>query len=210
MSKTKHEKFISIKTKLLGILLPVMVFIIIVLIGLSYFVSKRVVKSDAQKLLTTSVESQASQIEEWLDKNLASFCMAKQAFEWINLDDKQMQSFLDSYYAFNSNFPGGIYIADMDGRVYRGRETKRPSARAAAVLREPDQNGNYIKDANFKKNGKLSGNGIWQFYTALGGEAEARIQDKEVYINTTSEGTADYSVQLLQPALPIKEGETYK
>ena len=120
MSKTKHEKFISIKTKLLGILLPVMVFIIIVLIGLSYFVSKRVVKSDAQKLLTTSVESQASQIEEWLDKNLASFCMAKQAFEWINLDDKQMQSFLDSYYAFNSNFPGGIYIADMDGRVYRG------------------------------------------------------------------------------------------
>ncbi len=35
MSKTKHEKFISIKTKLLGILLPVMVFIIIVLIGLS-------------------------------------------------------------------------------------------------------------------------------------------------------------------------------
>ncbi len=210
MSKTKHEKFISIKTKLLGILLPVMVFIIIVLIGLSYFVSKRVVKSDAQKLLTTSVESQASQIEEWLDKNLASFCMAKQAFEWINLDDKQMQSFLDSYYAFNSNFPGGIYIADMDGRVYRGRETKRPSARAAAVLREPDQNGNYIKDANFKKNGKLSGNGIWQFYTALGGEAEARIQDKEVYINTTSEGTADYSVQLVQPALPIKEGATYK
>ena len=210
MSKTKHEKFISIKTKLLGILLPVMVFIIIVLIGLSYFVSKRVVKSDAQKLLTTSVESQASQIEEWLDKNLASFCMAKQAFEWINLDDKQMQSFLDSYYAFNSNFPGGIYIADMDGRVYRGRETKRPGARAAAVLREPDQNGNYIKDANFKKNGKLSGNGIWQFYTALGGEAEARIQDKEVYINTTSEGTADYSVQLVQPALPIKEGATYK
>ena len=210
MSKTKHEKFISIKTKLLGILLPVMVFIIIVLIGLSYFVSKRVVKSDAQKLLTTSVESQASQIEEWLDKNLASFCMAKQAFELINLDDKQMQSFLDSYYAFNSNFPGGIYIADMDGRVYRGRETKRPGARAAAVLREPDQNGNYIKDANFKKNGKLSGNGIWQFYTALGGEAEARIQDKEVYINTTSEGTADYSVQLVQPALPIKEGATYK
>ena len=210
MNKTKHKKFISIKTKLLGILLPVMVFIIIVLISLSYFVSKRVVKSDAQKLLTTSVESQASQIEEWLDKNLASFCMAKQAFEWINLDDKQMQSFLDSYYGFNSNFPGGIYIADMDGKVYRGRETTRPSAKAGTVLREPDRNGNYIKDGNFKNNRILGDSGIWQFYTALGGGAEAKIKDGEVYINTTNEGTVDYSVQLVQPALPIKEGAVYK
>lgn len=208
MGKTKHKKFISIKTKLLGILLPVMVFIIIVLISLSYYVSKRVVKSNAEKLLKTSVESQASQIEEWMDKNLASFSMAKQALEWISLDDKQMQSFLDAYYGFNSNFPGGIYIADMDGRVYRGREATRPGVNV--VLREPDKDGNYIKNGNFKNKGKLGDSGIWQFYTALGGEAEAETQDGEVYINTINEGTVDYSVQLVQPAVPMKEGAVYK
>ena len=78
MNKTKevkagHKKFISIKTKLLGIILPVMAVIIVVLISLSYYVSKKVVQSDAQKLLKTSVESQVSEIEEWLDKNLSSF-----------------------------------------------------------------------------------------------------------------------------------------
>ena len=69
--KTGHKKFISIKTKLLGIILPVMALIIVVLIGISYYVSKRVVQSDAQKLLKTSVESQVSEIEEWLVKNVS-------------------------------------------------------------------------------------------------------------------------------------------
>ena len=111
--KTGHTNFISIKTKLLGIILPVVILIIIVLISLSYHVSKKVVKSNAQALLTTSAESQADKVEEWLDKNLVSFSVAIQAFEWVNFDGKQMQAFLDAYYNFNENYPGGLYIADM-------------------------------------------------------------------------------------------------
>ncbi|MCI9079999.1 MAG: HAMP domain-containing protein [Lachnospiraceae bacterium] len=206
--KPKHKNFISIKTKLLGIILPVMAVIIVVLIGLSYYVSKRVVQSDAQKLLKTSMESQVSEIEEWLDKNLSSFSMAKQAIEWTNLDEKQMQSFLDAYYGFNSNFPGGIYIADMEGRVYKGREGA--SRGPGAELRGPDSKGNYIKDGKFKNNGKLGDNGIWQFYTALEGKGDARIRNGEVYISTDSEGTVDYSIQLVQAGVPVKEGASYK
>ncbi len=207
-SKQEHKKFISIKTKLLGIILPVMAVIIVVLIGLSYYVSKRVVQSDAQKLLKTSVESQASEIEQWLDKNLSSFGMAKQALEWTNLDEKQLQSFLDAYYGFNSNFPGGIYIADMKGKIYKGHEGSRRGA--GAQMREPDSQGNYIKDGKFKNNGRLGDNGIWQFYTALEGEGDASIRDGEVYISTSSEGTADYSIQLVQAGVPIKSGASYK
>lgn len=206
--KKEHRHFISIKTKLLGIILPVMVVIIIVLTGLSYYVSKNVIQSNAQKLLTTSVENQASKIEEWLDKNLASFSMAKQALEWTNLNDKQMQSLLDAYYGFNSNFPGGIYIADMDGRIYKGREGAGRST--DTVLREPDRNGNYINNGSFKGRKKLGDSGDWQFYTALEGEGSATIQRGEVYITTESEGTADYSIQLVQPALPVKEGTSYR
>lgn len=213
MNKTKevkagHKKFISIKTKLLGIILPVMAVIIVVLISLSYYVSKRVVQSDAQKLLKTSVESQVSEIEEWLDKNLSSFGMAKQALEWSNLDEKQLQSFLDAYYGFNSNFPGGIYIADMEGKVYKGHEGSRRNA--GTELRGPDSHGNYIKDGRFKKNGKVGDNGIWQFYTALEGKGDAKIQNGEVYISTESEGTADYSIQLVQAGVPVKSGSSYK
>lgn len=213
MSKTKenkavHKNFISIKTKLLAIILPVMVFIIVVLISLSYYVSKNVVQSNAQKLLKTSVESQASEIEGWLDKNLDSFCMAKQAFEWVNLSDRQMQSFLDAYYGFNSNFPDGIYIADIEGRLYRGRKGAKPSQDIA--LREPDRNGNYIENGNFKNSKALGEGGSWQFYTALEGEGNAEIKNGEIYIHTTNEGTVDYSIQLVQPALPMKEGSVYR
>ena len=182
----ENKHFISIKTKLLGIILPVIIFIIIVLIGLSYYVSKKVITSNAQKLLTTSVESQVSEIEEWLDKNLASFCMAKQAIEWVDLNDKQTQSLLDSYYGFNSNFPGGIYIADMDGRLYKGREGA--TRNADAVLREPDRNGNYINNGKFKGNKEVKNSGDWQFYTALEGEGSARIQNGEINISTSNEG----------------------
>ncbi len=207
-NKTGHKKFISIKTKLLSIILPVMVLIIIVLISLSYYVSKRVIEANAQKLLKTSVESQAYEIEEWLDKNLASFGMAKQAFEWVDLSDRQVQAFLDSYYGFNSNFPGGIYIADMEGRLYKGREGSRSST--GTQLREPDQNGNYIIDGYFRNNGKVSDSGTWQFYTALGGEGGAVIENGTIYISTANGGTADYSIQLVQAGIPMEEGASYK
>lgn len=124
-NKMKHERFISIKAKLLGIILPVMMMIIVVLISLSYYISKKVVSSNTRKLLETSVESQASEIQGWLDRNLDSFRAAKQAFEWTNLSDSQRQSFLNAYYNFNSNFPDGLLIADSKGRVYRGREASR-------------------------------------------------------------------------------------
>lgn len=124
-NKMKHERFISIKAKLLGIILPVMMLIIVVLISLSYYISKKVVSSNTRKLLETSVESQASEIQGWLDRNLDSFRAAKQAFEWTNLSDSQRQSFLNAYYNFNSNFPDGLLIADSKGRVYRGREASR-------------------------------------------------------------------------------------
>ncbi len=98
MKKEKQEqgKFVSIKTKLLGIILPVVIVIVIVLAGLSYRVSKNVIKSNAQELLKTSVESQTTEIEAWLKQNLASFNVQKQALEWMDFDDDQMQTFLDA------------------------------------------------------------------------------------------------------------------
>lgn len=206
--KTGHTNFISIKTKLLGIILPVVILIIIVLISLSYHVSKKVVKSNAQALLTTSAESQADKVEEWLDKNLVSFSVAKQAFEWVNFDGKQMQAFLDAYYNFNENYPGGLYIADMDGRLYKGREAARTDV--DVVLREPDSNGNYIVNGDFTAAEELSDNSGWSFFTALEGEAEAEIRNGEISIAVSNEGTADYSVQFVQPNLPITEGATYQ
>lgn len=116
---TEKRKTISIKVKLLGILLPVILVIIIILIGLSYSVSKKVIKSDAHKLLKTSVESQAAEIEAWLNQNLISVNTAKQALEQMDFDDRQLQAFLDAYYNFDSNYPQGLCVADTKGSLFQ-------------------------------------------------------------------------------------------
>ena len=159
------NKFISIKAKLLGIILPVVIVIVIVLSGLSYYVSKNVIQSNAEELLKTSVESQTTEIEAWLNQNLTSFNVQKQALEWMDFDDDQMQTFLDAYCDFDGNYPGGVYVAGMDGTLYTGQAVGRPEKNV--VLREPDENGNYINNGGFSVSEDLTDDKNWQFMTAL-------------------------------------------
>ena len=202
--QTKPGKFISIKTKLLGIILPVVIIIVTVLTGLSYIVSKNVMKENAEELLQTSVKGQVSDIEAWLDQNLKSFQVAKQALEQVDLNEKQIQGFLDAYYGFDSNYPNGLYIADDDGAFYCAK------AAQGVVLREPNEQGNYINNGDFSDAGDLADDTGWQFFTAEGGEAAAEIKGNEVSITTEQEGSADYSVQFVQADLPVKKGSTYR
>lgn len=78
------------------------------------------------------------------------------------------------------------------------------------VLRDPDENGNYIVNGDFSVKEDLTDGQDWTFLTALGGEAEATIDNNEIAITTKNEGTVDYSVQLVQPNLPMKKGGVYQ
>lgn len=206
--KQGQGKFVSIKTKLLGIILPVVAVIVIVLAGLSYYVSKNVIQSNAEELLKTSVESQATEIESWLNQNLTSFQVQKQALEWMDFDRDQMQTFLDAYCGFDSDYPGGLYVADADGTLYTGQKVGRPGRNV--VLREPDENGNYMNNGDFAVSEDLTDDKGWQFLTALEGEAAAEIRDHEIFIQTDNEGTVDYSVQLVQADLPVQRQGVYR
>ena len=50
----------------------------------------------------------------------------------------------------------------------------------------------------------------WTFLTAQGGEASAAIENQEIRIQTQNAGEVDYSVQLVQPDLPMQKGAKYK
>lgn len=80
------------------------------------------------------------------------------------------------------------------------------------VLREPDAAGNYVNNGNFAVSEDLSDEQDWSFLNALEGEASAAIkkEQQEILIQTAKEGTADYSVQLVQPNLPMKKGGVYR
>lgn len=204
----EKRRFVSVKMKLLGIILPVVILIVTVLTGLSYYVSRNVIRSNSEELLEVSVESQAAEIESWLEQNLRSFQVQKQALEWMDFDDGQFQDFLDAYYGFDSNYPQGMYAADQDGSFYKAHSVNRPNKHA--VLKEPDENGNYIENGSFSNDENLSDGENWEFFTALDGEAQAEIGNQEIYIQTLNEGTADYSIQLVQAGLPIERKGIYQ
>ena len=78
------------------------------------------------------------------------------------------------------------------------------------VLRDPDATGNYINNGDFSVAEDLTDDVNWKFLTALDGEGKAEIKDKQIVISTTNAGTADYSIQLVQPNVPLQKGGKYK
>lgn len=78
------------------------------------------------------------------------------------------------------------------------------------VLRDPDATGNYINNGDFSVAEDLTDAVNWKFLTAQDGEGSAEIKDKQIVISTTDAGKADYSIQLVQPNVPLKKGGMYK
>lgn len=110
---------------------------------------------------------------------------------------------MDSYYNYDNNYSEGFYIADADGTLFQAKPVK------SVELRAPDAEGNYLNNGNFSIQENLADDKDWMFFTALEGVAEARIQEGEAVIDITNEGTVDYSVQFVQPNIPVKQNATY-
>ncbi|MBU5474393.1 methyl-accepting chemotaxis protein [Roseburia sp. MSJ-14] len=123
MKQKEQKKAISIKTKLLGTILPVVIVIGVVLVGVSYYVSKQTITEYSQDLLNSSMENQANEIESWLNENLSAFQTAKRTIEGMKPDEDQLQLMLNQYYGFNDNYPEGLYIADEKGNLITASES---------------------------------------------------------------------------------------
>lgn len=92
MQKVK-DKIVPIKVKLLTIIIPAVIIAMIVLIGISYSISKDLILDYSSSLLNSSIENQANEIESWLNENLAAFQMAKNVIETTSPDDEELQKY---------------------------------------------------------------------------------------------------------------------
>ena len=89
----KKGKMIPIRTKLLGVILPVVMIIVIVLVAISYSISRATISRSAENLLNTSVDNQVNEISAWLDENLSAFAAVKQGIETLNMTNLQLQQY---------------------------------------------------------------------------------------------------------------------
>ena len=124
----KKQRKLSIKARLLGSIMPVVISIVAVLVLIAYQASAGIIEDYSQNLLESSVSNQSSKIEAWLSENLASFQMAKTTIENLHPDDTQLKAILDGYYNYNDNYPDGLYVSDSNGNLIKAdKSTKKES-----------------------------------------------------------------------------------
>ena len=78
------------------------------------------------------------------------------------------------------------------------------------ILRESDESGNLVYNGDFSENEDLGDDENWKFLLFNGGEGKAEIGDNEIIITSTNEGSEEYSVQLVQPQMPMEQGCSYQ
>ena len=95
-------------------------------------------------------------------------------------------------------------------RVYQKPEYDMNVTKPEANYREALADGNFIYNGDFAEAEDLTDDVNWKFLLFEGGEGSAEIKDKTIIIKSQNEGTVDYSVQLVQPELPMIKGKKYR
>lgn len=121
----EKQGIISIRMKLLAIIVPIVVALMVALVLVAYRTSAEIIEDYSKNLLESSVGNQSAQIEGWLNENIEAFQAVKAAIENTRPDDKQLQAILDGYYNYNSNYPNGLYIADREGNMFQASEATK-------------------------------------------------------------------------------------
>lgn len=125
MRHEKKERMISIKAKLLLTIIPVVAALIVILVTAAYMISADIIEDYSRDLLESSVSSQATQIEAWLNENLAAFQIVKATLEDVRPEDGELQQMLDGYYGYNADYPEGLYIGSSDGTLFKASGSKK-------------------------------------------------------------------------------------
>ncbi len=87
-------------------------------------------------------------------------------------------------------------------------DVKKPEKEV--TFREPDENGNFIVNGDFSVAEDLSDDENWMYHEEQGGKAELSIKDNQIDVIVATTGNVDYSVQLVQPMLPMRKGNIYE
>jgi len=127
--------------------------------------------------------------------------------------------FVQMNLAVGGNWPGNPdETTDFDNaefeidyvRVYQKDEYDTNVSKPELNYREPLEDGNYIINGDFAEEENLGDNENWKFLLLNGGAGGATIKDGMIVIESTDDGSEEYSVQLVQPDLPVIKGHTYR
>ncbi len=108
-----------------------------------------------------------------------------------------------------TNFDNAEFLVDYV-RVYQKDAYDTNVKKPEKVFRTADETGNFIHNGDFSVTEPLDDETDWTFLLFEGGEGSAEIKDNTMIIHTEKEGYVDYSVQLVQPEMPMIKGKSYR
>lgn len=109
----------------------------------------------------------------------------------------------------NTDFTKAEFLVDYV-RVYQKPSYDMNVQKPQKDFRELTEDGNLIYNGDFSVAEDLADETDWYFLLFNGGAGSAAIVDQTMVITSEKEGTEDYSVQLVQPNLPMIKGQKYK
>ena len=97
-------------------------------------------------------------------------------------------------------------------RMYRKRNYNENVTKPVRemVWKEADATGNFVTNGDFAEAEDLTDDTNWKFLELNDGKGSAEIKDGEIIIKTDNFGTEEYSIQLVQPGMPMMQGKKYK
>ena len=171
-----------------------------------------------------SVEWEPGEIRWYIDGNL--YNTANDWFTAVKGEDEKpypapfdQPFFVQMNLAVGGTWPGNPdETTDFDKaefeidyvRVYQKPEYDMNVKKPEKVFREAQEDGNFIFNGDFSEAEDLTDDVNWKFLLFNGGEGSAEIRDNMIVIKSEKEGTEEYSVQLVQPDLPMIKGKKYR
>lgn len=111
------RKTFGIKSKLLGILIPVVIGIIAVIIFNIYQSTSNIIISKSETLLETKTESVVNKVTAWMNETLTALDMERDAIEYFALDSDAELEYIKHTANQYASFPAGIYLATKEGEL---------------------------------------------------------------------------------------------
>lgn len=113
-----NKRKFGIKSKLLGILIPVVAGMIAVIIFNIYHSTSAIIINQSENLLETKTESVVNKVTAWMNETLTALDMERDTIEFYSMEEDAQMDYIRHTVNRYDSFPAGIYLASINGSLY--------------------------------------------------------------------------------------------
>ncbi len=108
--KRKNIRFVSIKAKLIFIIVPLVIATIGVILAITFTHSKGIIVDYANKLVQSLTVSNANEVETWSQEILSSLNQVQNTLDSVEMDKATLMKYLNTTMNQNESNAGGVYV----------------------------------------------------------------------------------------------------